>query len=100
MVAATHKTVLFGRAVEDKKTRQWPIAVFNHHPMASAFARDLKALVAAGDFEAVKLMDPHHPIPEEGKPAPVVTYSVARVPYNPSSAVAEDGFALEEYPSS
>lgn len=101
MAASTAKVILFSRVVFDKKTYQWPTAVFNKHDDAKAFATVLGMAHKNNDAESAKAMDVNTKTGEDGKLIPGLRFSIVEVPYSPSASLgASDMFDTEETPTS
>jgi hypothetical protein len=96
MAASKSKVILFGNAKHDRKTLQWPIAVFNDAKQAKSYATFLRLAYRAADWDAVKTLDPSAHLTEEGTPLKDTKWSLVEVPYAPSPDLEDDDAATEE----
>lgn len=90
MAASTYKVILFSRVTVDKKTHQWPTAVFNKHADAKTFATILSVAHKSGDVETAVKMDPRAAVDADGKLVPGLRFSIVEVPYAPTASFGTD----------
>lgn len=101
MAASTAKVILFSRVVHDKRTYQWPTAVFNRHAEAKAFATVLGMAHKNGDADSARAMDTNTKTTDDGKLVPGLRFSIVEVPYSPSASLGtSDMFDDDEPPTS
>lgn len=101
MAVSTAKVILFSRVVVDKKTYQWPTAVFNKHDDAKSFATVLGMAHKNGDVTSAKTMDAQTKTQEDGTLVPGLRFSIVEVPYSPSPSLgASDMFDEPTPPTS
>lgn len=98
MAKSASKTILFGTATHDKKTKQWPIAVFNDARSAKSYVTFLRLAYRATDSDAVKVLDPHAFRTEAGGLVAGTKWSIAEVPYAPEPDLESDDTPLETTP--
>lgn len=91
MAKSTAKVILFSRVTVDKKTLQWPTAVFNDHSGARTYATFLKMAHAAGNKELAVKLDPRTQADAEGTLVPGLKFSIVEAPYSPAPDLGEDG---------
>lgn len=101
MAASTAKVILFSRVIVNKKTYQWPTAVFNKHDDAKSYATVLGMAHRNGDVTAAQAMDKDTKVDSDGKLIPGLRFSIVEVPYSPSASLgAADMFDEPETPTS
>ena len=87
MAASTSKVILFSRVVHDKKTYQWPTAVFNKHDDAKTFATIMSMAHKSGDTETARKMDKNTKVGDDGKLVAGLRFSIVEVPYAPEASL-------------
>lgn len=98
MAKSTAKVILFSRVTVDRKTLQWPTAVFNDHQAARTYATFLKMAHAAGNKELAVKLDPKTHADAEGNLVPGLKFSIVEAPYSPSPDLGDDDSIETEPP--
>jgi hypothetical protein len=91
------KAILFTRVVHDRKTHQWPTAVFGNAEQAKQYAVFLHIAHVNGDAVMARKLDAKTILNEDGTLAKGAKFAVQTVAYNPvpDTGVSED-FEMEE----
>jgi len=87
MARSTAKVILFSRITKDKKTAQWPTAVFNNHEDAKSFATILSMAHKSGDAATATKMDAKTVLEDDGTLVPGLRFSIVEVPYSPAASL-------------
>lgn len=87
---STEKTILFARLTVDRKTHQWPVAVFNTKESAGTYAAYLKMAHSVGHTETVRTLDVNAKVDDNGHLIPGTKFSLQTLPYEPSPASGID----------
>lgn len=90
MARSTAKVILFSKVKHEGKLHQWPTAVFNSHEDARNFATVLMMAHKSGDVASATKMDPRTAVNGDGKLIAGLKFSIAEVPYSPSTFVGSD----------
>lgn len=90
MAKSTAKVILFSRVTVDKKTLQWPTAVFNDHNSARTYATFIKMAHTAGNTDLAVKLDPKTQADADGKLYPGLKFSIVEAPYSPAPDLGDD----------